>query len=130
MKRLSLVFVALVCSGAAPYNPKPVSHEGEAGFWFSREDTLRLLDAAEKLEVAKDVVRDQERIIDLQALQVRTATAALGVQQVITDDTERLAQSWRRLAEDRECSSIWCAREFWFLVGAATVGLTVWGANQ
>lgn len=140
--RLLHVLLVLACSSPAAatetssvgYHITPLEHEGERGFWFSRHDTLRLLDDVDRrLPLALDIIEIQSSVIELQRDQIRTATAALSLTSSIADVNLEYANTWKTVAEARVCRSLWCDPAFIsigsFLLGAAATTV-VWSLTQ
>lgn len=132
--RLWTAFVVLACSLARPayaYDPKPL----DGGFWFSRQDTLRLLDDVERrLPEALRLVDLQAQVIDMQEAQVQTATTALDLTGSVAAANLEYANVWRAAYEDARCTSFLCDPAVQviggFLAGAGIATAIFFGASS
>lgn len=103
LRHASIVFLcsALLASGPAFAESRPLTVRGRPGVWFPRADADRLRDVVErKLPAAHEVIRTQELLLALQATQIRTSTTALAVSSTIAASNLQLATTLQQAFEE------------------------------
>jgi hypothetical protein len=132
----SLLLASAPVLAQEPLRSKPVTVDGEPGVWFPRSDADRILFELTRTATLTAVVRDQERVINLQLQQIRTATTSLQVVEGIAQSNAELADTALDAYSEEVKRNSGLFREPIFLiglgvlVGGGLVGLGAWASNQ
>lgn len=119
--------VSLMLGASAEAQTQPLVVDGKPGVWLPRADADRVLFELTRTSSLADALRTADRLLDLQRVQLRTATTALALSEDVAARNLELAETALDAYRDevRHNAAFFRQPAFWALVGALLGGTAV-----